>query len=342
MQDIPPPENVPSELGPSTAPDCFSITARGFRTEAHASNIGSLVGEYVRAFSRRFDLSQLDGVTVAYDYAQALLELDRGYETSLQLTASDGHVVGVAMTPSVLRNGALKSHILLNAQFVESIADREHENYRHALHIIGHECAHVEVTTRFDTAFPGVLLRQRYADLRIAFRWQIILACWDEYAATNLIAGTGEDQTDAYEDTFLRHLAETRQVANDSIRQYRIHGDVDQVLAEVYGIYGDLLKFAAYHLGNLDGQGIALRDRVRTVEALAGHWFAPYFERLHTASQAIADTYGQWPDQAPFEAIGDLADELVSLGGIHLSYPEPGRLYVDIPFALDTTPDEGD
>ncbi len=340
MQDTQAPGSGQSQLGPLTAPEALSVCARGFESEDHARTIGQYVGEYVCAFSRRFDLSHLDGVTVAYDYAHALRDLNRGYETLHELTPSEGHAIGIAMTPSVLRDGALKSHIVLNAHYVAAIHDNGHEDFRHALHIIAHECAHVEITAKFDAAFPGVLLRQRFSDARAAFRWEVIHACWDEYAATNLSAGIGEDPTDDYEDTFLRHLADARQVANNHIKQYRIHGNVNQVLASVYGTYGDLLKFAAYHLGNLNGQGIAIADRARTVGALAGHWFTPYFVQLDAACQAIADSYGHWSDQALFQAIGDIADNLVNLGGVLFRYPEPGQLYVDIPFTADTMPDD--
>ncbi len=65
-----------------------------------ARRIGNAVGDWVRGFGHRFDLSRLDGVTVAFDYAQALAELDRGYETTFRLTPSDGHAIGVAMTPT--------------------------------------------------------------------------------------------------------------------------------------------------------------------------------------------------------------------------------------------------
>lgn len=338
MEDFPTSENAPTELGPPTAPASFSISARGFEGEDVARTLGTAVGTYVREFSRHFELGCLDGVTVAYDYAQALLDLDRGYKTSHRLTPSDGHAIGIAMTPSVLRDGTLKTHIILNANYVAALGDPTNEHFRHALHLLGHECAHVEVTAKFDAAFPGVLLRQQYPDVRVAFRWQVILACWDEYAATKLSAGFGEDPTDGYEDTFLKHLADSRQTANDCIKQYRLHGNLDQVLAEVYGTYGNLLKFAAYHLGNLNGSGVAVSDRARTVEALAGHWFAPYFARLDEACRAIAKSYGRWPDQSTFEAIGDIADELVAFGGVLFRYPEPGKLRIEIPYTADTIP----
>ena len=99
-----------------------------------------------------FDLSHLDGVTVAYDYTQALLDLDRGYTTSHPLTPSEGHAIGVAMTPSVIRDGVIKSHVPLSAPYIAPIADGDHPHFQHALHLLAHECAHVEINHKFDAA----------------------------------------------------------------------------------------------------------------------------------------------------------------------------------------------
>lgn len=329
-----------ADLGPPTAPDSFNVCARGFEDEERANRIGGAVGSAVRQLSCVFDLRRLDGVTVAYDYNQALLELDRGYATSHKLSPSDGLAIGVAMTPSVMRNGTLKCHIVLNAHVMAALEshDVEPENFRLALHVLAHECAHVEVTTKFDEAFPRQLLQQQYIDARMAFRWQVILACWDEYAVTRLSYYIGEVQTDNYEDTFLQHLGDVRQVANGFIRAYRMHGNLDQVFAEVLGAYGDLLKFAAYYLGDLKGHRIAVSERPRTVTALTGHWFGDFFTRLDVACENIAESYGAWTDQACFEVIGDLIEELVAFGGIRLTYTPAGQLYIDIPFTLDTTP----
>ena len=51
------------------------------------------------------NLEDLDGVTVAYDYAKALTEIDRGYETSHVLTASTEIAHGVAMALLFLCKG---------------------------------------------------------------------------------------------------------------------------------------------------------------------------------------------------------------------------------------------
>ena len=331
MTTHPTDEPAENDLGPPTLPENLSLTARGFSTEEEARELGTAVLDCVRILSRRFNLSRLDGITVARDYPQALASLDRGYETKHTLTPSDGHAIGVAMTPSVLRDDILKSHIVFNAHIVAPIAKPDPESIQLPLHVIAHECAHVEVTHKFDEAFPQVLLRPEVGDARASFRSQVILACWDEYAATRLSAGFGEDPAAGYEETLLKHLSDARGVADEFIEAYRDHGNVDHVYAEVYGTYGDLLKFAAYALGNADGHGVKLSESKTLADALSGHWFEPYFHRLHEACRAIASQYGRWADRSVFEVIGDIADEIVAFGGIKHHHLPNGRLYLSIP-----------
>lgn len=338
MDSLSNPTAEPAEEPKPTAPENFTIQLRGFASEDKARQFGELLGGYVRVLSREIDMATLDGVTVAFDFGQALLDLDRGYQTSHQLTPSDEFAVGVAMTPSVMRNGILKSHVVLHAGVALGLDLPEGDDFGAALHTLAHECAHVEVTAKFDQAFPGFLLRHAHANMHDAFRWEVIFACWDEYAVTNIAALFGADPTAGYEQTFLRVLSETREKANAQIRAYRLHRDVDRILGEVYGTYGDLMKFACYQLGNLAGRGMTLEELPDSQAAIESHWFRPYCERLCKACEALADDYGRWTDRLAFEAIGDILDEIVQEGGVVVSPLEDGRLYVDIPYTWETMP----
>lgn len=332
-------DNTETNQASTTVPEQFAITARGaFPSEDEARMLATQIGQVVRQFSRVFNLSELDGVTVAEDYAQALAELDRGYESSHTLTPSEGAVVGVAMTPSVLRDGMLKSHIVVNAQYLWPLLDDTHPDFQSALHIVAHECAHVEITGKFEAAIPGVLLRKCFTDIRDRARSDVILACWDEYAATRLSAGFGEDPTEGYEETLIKHMGTARQEANESIKAYRLHGDVVKVYCEAYRAYGNLLKYAAYYLGNLAGHGLELYKRPNFDAALDGHWFEAYFHRLDEACNTIAAQYGTWRDQGVFEVIGDIADDMVAEGGILCTSLQDGGLHFDIPLTPETVP----
>lgn len=337
------PQDLPSKKPVNFAsriPKNFTISARGFSDENSARNLATLVGEVVRELGKKFDLIALDGVTVAVDYGQALLELDRGYETSHKLTATNSHVVGVAMTPSVIRQDELKSHIVLNAHHIWPLIEDDPEGRLHAIHILAHECAHVEVTNMFERCFPRVLLREQKGTILENFQWKVIFAVWDEFAVTAISAGIGEDQTDAYEETFINDLLKAEALSNDLILAYREHRSIDQILGEIYGCWGNVLKFAAYHLGNLAGCGVSWSERERTMEALRDHWFLPYFERLDEACREVLSQYGKWEDKSSFNLISDIVDDLVERAGLIVSDMGNGQLWVDIPLTPETTPIE--
>ena len=80
------------------------------------------------------------------------------------------------MTPAVIRDGKIKSHMLFNAGVLLPLEDEQHEFYEQALHTLAHECAHVEVTERFNAAFPvccykaSIRTRMRITDGKSSMR----------------------------------------------------------------------------------------------------------------------------------------------------------------------------
>lgn len=316
----------------------MAFSMRAFAEEDRARSFGNLVALYVRELSRSLDLSTLDGITVAFDYPQALLELDRGYPATVQLTPSRDTVTGIAMTPSVLRNGVLKSHIVLDAGYVMALEEPDHEFFGLSLHTLAHECAHVEITAAFDRAFPNVLLRERSAGMHEGMRQDIIQTCWDEYAVCSIVAGMGADPLPGYEETLVKAVGEARARANDFIRKYRVHADVGQMLQEVCGVYGNLLKFASYFAGTLAGQGKGLNDTPAAHDALVGHWFEPYYDRLTVVMAALAERYPHWESRSEFDPVADLFEDIVRAGGVSMTPLPDGGIYADVPFSAETMP----
>lgn len=306
---------LPEGTSHSTLPP-IAISVRGMEEE-HGKTLAYCVGAYLGELGRHINLERLDGVTIATDYHQALLDLDRGYETTYRLTASSELVEGIAMTPSVIRDGVLKSHMVINAAFIEALPNHEDECYPHALHLLAHESAHVEITMMTDRAFPNTLLRTAYEDAADAFEGRAESACWDEYAACRIAAPFGRDPLDDYMDSFILHLEETKKRADDCIERYRTDYDHDRIITEVTGYYGNLIKVGAYLLGHMDGRELALDDVSLVKEALSGHWYAPYFERLHIALVQLWKNYGQWEHRSDFAPIGEIATEVLGEGGFY-------------------------
>jgi hypothetical protein len=255
-------------------------------------------------------------------------------------TLDHDQAVGLAMAPAVIRDGVLKVHIVMHAGLAVGLMDQGSELYQLALHALAHECAHVEVTAKLDAAFPGFVLQHRHSDLHENLRWQSITACWDEYAAACISAPFGQDPTSEYEATFLTVLASARDNANELIKAYRLHGENGRIMGEVYSCYGDLMKFACYHLGNMAGRDLSLEELPETKAALEGHWYKPHFGRLKALCEELAAEYGRWRNTSKFEAIGDLADELVRDGGLTVVHSDDG-LHIDVPFTSETMPAMG-
>lgn len=319
------------ESFPVTLPENLNVCLKGFDSGEVATRLGEILGAYLRELSKVFDLSGLDGITVATDYTKALQNLDRGYESNYQLTPSEGNVVGIAMTPCVIRDGRLKSHIVLSAAITEGINDVNGEKIQQFLQTLAHECAHVEINHKFDAAFPSTLLQHQYADERLRFRQDVSLACWNEFAATCLSAKIGQNVSAWYEESFLGKLNEAKSLASESIGAYLKHKNHLRVFSEVAEQYGQLLKLSAYYLGNLSGHGADPFSQEELSKRISGQWFEPFLKKLYDALQAIYLEHGAWKDQSQFEIIGDLAEDLLANSGITFHYSSDGALQFYFP-----------
>jgi hypothetical protein len=295
---------------PSTRPQNIPMSFQGFEqdvAEASASTIGWLLHE----LGKTIDISTLDGMTIAFDYDDALATLERGYETIRTLTKTTEFGTGVAMTPAVLRDGLVKSHIVVNAAVVLMLKDEDRENVNLAIHTIAHECAHVEITASFDKCFPGETLQKFHSTVMESWRWDVIKACWEEYAACKIASDIGHDPLPGYEETFVLAHSQTDERVKQLVRCFE-GGGADPLVGPIFGAYGTMMKFACYMMGAMGAAGRTLADCEAARTALNGHWFAPYFERLNEACEQLYDNFGSWVDKSGFEEIGNIVEEIVT------------------------------
>jgi hypothetical protein len=158
------------------------------------------------------------------------------------------------------------------------------------------------------------------------------MGCWDEFAATYFSAGYGADPTDSFEELFLQALSNAPSLVQTALAAFRTTRNAPRLLNEAASAYGLLLKYSAYHLGNLRGQERTVDERPRTLSALAANpWFNRYFDRLSSTCNKLLANFGRWPDTGDFESIADLLEELMSNAGLQMQDGEGGglRLYVN-------------
>lgn len=320
--------NVEAE-NPSTFPETTMFSINGFEN-ADAQKLAYNLGTMFREIGRIIDISNLDGVTIAWDYDKALADLDRGYQSAHVLTRTTDVATGVAMTPSVLRDGCLKSHILLHAHVAKMVESEDVEDIKTVLHVIAHECAHVEITAAYDRCFPGELLRAAYPTLLDAYRDQVFSACWDEYAATRISRTIGYDPLPGYEETFLSVLEQVDEKVSELVRGF--HGltteETNAFVGAVFGAYGNLLKFGCYFLGTLASVDRRGDHGEKINQALCTSWFRPYFLRLEALCADLFNDLGKWQDKAGFHAIGDLVEEIVEDRVMKILRGDEGRFSI--------------
>jgi hypothetical protein len=99
---------------PSSLPQ-IAATMRGFSKEEEARDLANVVFGYLRVFGTYLDLERLEAVTIAFDYADALAQIDRGSVKPVLTPTHDGLAVGVAIAAPVFRDGRPCSHLVLRS-----------------------------------------------------------------------------------------------------------------------------------------------------------------------------------------------------------------------------------
>lgn len=329
---------------PSTLPP-IGVDLSGYVTEEFARSVGEAINRWLHLFGKILNLKRLKQVVVSYNYNEALAAVDQGAPVSGPLKPTNDEIaVGIAMTPTVVRDGEAMSVMVLNAAYMEVLVAAETPQNaplrEQMVYTLAHECGHVHDLDVRATSIPDIILKQRLS-FRDGILFGIASGCWDEYMACRLSAFIArESALRPLEDTFCTALERARDRANAAIRQYRMHADVSGVTKEVSEIYKRVMVYAAYMLGHIDGiEGDVAAFVPKAMDALEREpYFKPFFSRLCDELRTMHDTYGQWKGLEVYEPLKQLADELLKVGGIDILPSTDDGAYVHIPFISETMP----
>ncbi len=320
---------------PSSLPE-VSANMRGFASEQEAHDVGSMVLGFLRAFGTFLNLERLIAVTVAFDYDQALADVQQGFSSSKKATKTqDDFATGVAMAATVLRDGRPSSHLVINAAVVYPLrGDLDGVGAKLALHVLAHEAAHVHDLAMQDRAFPG-LYGSEIADYREGILFGVALQCWDEYIACRLSAefGNTQDRITHFEDPFCAALETARGRGDSAIIAYRTHAMVETLVSEFQAIYGRVLIYGAYLLGHLDGLEKSMNEAAPKAHNLIQqtNYFRPIFQRFESALQTMKSTYGKWSSLDVFDALKAVVEELLNTAGIRFVKLPSGSYWINVP-----------
>jgi hypothetical protein len=321
----------------------ISATMRGFASEQEAREIGDAVFSFLRLFGTFLDLERLDAVTIAFDYDAALAEVERGLGPEKKLTKThDEFAVGVAMTPTVMRNGKPYAHMVISAALVYCLKGRpDNLEAKLAVYSLAHEAAHAHDLAQRDRAFPG-FQGTAITDYREATLFSMAHGCWEEYIASRLSAGFGNtpEQIGYFQSTFCSALESARKRGNAAIIAYRTEKKVEQLVSHLVAIYGKTLEYGAYLLGHVDGLGLAIEEaapKARTLVQETGY-FRPIFERFGAELRKMHEGYGRWQSLEVYDGLKEVAEALLNAAGIAFRKLPDGKYWVSVPYAVETIP----
>lgn len=296
----------------------YQISCLGVgRDEAHSKEISNAANSIITELASHFDfeLASLDGITFASDYAQALRDLDRGFSFPKPLTATDvPHAQGIAMTPTVIRDGEIRFRIIASAWVGVGLTDENEELHRQAVYTLCHEAAHVHHESRWYKTFPeshGAPIEQPG---KVGAILAAMFSSFAEYAVCRSTASIRPECVTEYETGVVGALDHTFSERTTRMRAYLLHRNNQQILDEMAPLFGDFLKWVAYLLGHLDGldttmeeQATAAFDQIRRYPALQSA-----LDEFHRELKVLWQTESTWSGFDAYYPLHECAVRLIA------------------------------
>lgn len=234
------------------------ITLRGIpdNEEDLATRVGEAVAYIIRQCRTYMDLTLLDGVTVGWNYDDALQAVDLGYASSTTRTYTDTeNLIGIAKTIPVIRGEAIRAHIVFNAHQLGSLVDHKDEDYFRAVNLVAHELGHACLIACFEQHSPGKYLEPFRGDSLRRALLDVAHTCWEEYAACRLASVFPHPKVGKeYLKRAVSHSTGVFAKAHEFIESRHIHGDVNRTFLEVCRVVTEAIRMLSYYLGYTEDQ----------------------------------------------------------------------------------------
>jgi hypothetical protein len=246
-----------------------------------------------------FDLSRLEGVTVAENLTAALRAFDAGYESD-HSAAMRETVVGRMIT--TLRDGKIQGHIFLPVDAALQLLDPRAPLHRSCTYVFVHECAHVHDLAQSAAAIPGEILSQPLSPpLSICLK-----ISWNEYAACRLAAYSYPDQIEDMRES-LRQAIEAIADARLMTRAvFAPNGEGRQRgLTTALNAATPLLQAFSCLLGHCRGLNCPLSNSLpeNRIKLEQDAEIAKALQRLEQELDALWSSYGAWSGFGVFDGL---------------------------------------
>lgn len=313
----------------------YGVTFYGISDKATADRIAAVLFAIVRELRPMMSLDRLDGFTFAHDYEEALRSLDRGFTTHHPLVpTNDGHGIGVAMTPIVVRGGIVKSRIVARMEIATALLSEDERVQQQAMHIIICQLAHAACHQMLDESLPSFFLREP-SDKYEAFLYPSIDGAWGGYFAARASAIFDPQFGQAYRDLVVSALHRAEADIPAARLQYRFDGDLERLLVVVRSRLTSFLSYLGYVLGHYDGLRQSAFPDSEFEAALERLGLKGWVE-LFQADLALSwDRRGRWRSPAELMAFTRHVERLFWPFGMFPWKTPEGLIRIEVPIASD-------
>jgi hypothetical protein len=297
-------------LRPSQEANAYSVTFRDCADEADANRLAGAVFAIVSEVAKVEPLDRLDGITFAYDYAAAVRDLDRGFESSRKLTTRDDSIgMGVAMAPAVMRGGVIKKHIVMRAGIAWGLIGDDEVLRSKATYLLVSELMHVAYLQFVDDALPGTVLRPLKSPYEAILNAEVGGAP-EAYFAARRSAPLFPDR-----------IHELRVVASDALtqacesipvqrRRYQQDRNLDALADIALTQIGSFILVTAELFGHWDGSEVAGAPADgNLMDALRRCGLERWAQRLHEELRSLWDRGGKWASYDEFLSINRFLEQ---------------------------------
>lgn len=314
----------------------YSVHFLGCADQTTANAITATLYTVTGSLVQMMPLDRLDGITFAGDYPTALRNLDRGFASTvppLQPTTEE-YGVGVAMAPTVMRDGICKTHIVMRAEFGHSLINEDESVWRPALHVAVGQLAHAACTQILDESLPGVLLKP-IDDRYDGFLYNCIHSAWTGYFTARASAAFYPEGGLPQQELLLAVLMRAQNDVPAARLTYRFHGNIDRLLDIVMPRIADILRFSGSVLGHYDGLEKSFFDDPALTATLEEMGLRDWLILFDTELSVLWDRRGKWGSFNEFLMLNRHVERLFWLYGMFPWRTDDGRIHVTIPLASD-------
>lgn len=303
-----------------------------FFEEKDQEQVKKIILDVIRQLASNFDnklnLENLEYLIVPVDYGSELLKFQREHGLTEGYT-NDEYGQAFGKNLSYEKDGKLKTSIFIDSAIIQCLFMEEQRQM--SVHLIHHELCHThDATIKVDMLGLDNVLRSR-GDFQTVLRIHAD-NIWSEYFANRWASKTIPVDHDMYVLYLVEMVNKIKETNEKFIKEYRLHGNIDQLYGEIQMYTAKLLYTAATVYGYIHGRNLGQHEFKKLLdETINETYMRLIWGKLENQLEKLYDIYGFWSGIEQLNGLSSIVLKMWNNMGIFPSVDKNGALYIDVP-----------